>query len=83
MRLVVANTCTCDLPVDVLLMHEAVPVVAVKGLTDKDVQAFMELVVEVCERELDFTWDAVTRNVAVYGDRLVALDFGDPEREDW
>ena len=52
-------------------------------MTDKDVQAFMELVVEVCERELDFTWDAVTRNVAVYGDRLVALDFGDPEREDW
>ncbi len=83
-RPVIANTCTCNETVGVLLMPQASPLPErMSAAYSQRIDLFMERVSEVCVTELGVAWDAVRKNVARFGSRLVALDFGDPDREDW
>jgi hypothetical protein len=64
--------CTCNDPVDVVLMPEAERVC----LYSEEVAAFMDEVTEACVNEINRAWDCRLENVARYQGRLVALDFG-------
>ena len=83
-RPVVANRCTCHETVGVLMMPQASPLPErMSAVASQEIDRFMERVSEICVTELGVAWDAVRKNVARFGSRLVALDFGDPDREDW
>ena len=80
MRPVVENTCTCYQPVGVLFMPEAY---GIEGFDKKEIEQFMVKVAALCYSQFDRLWDMKEQNLASYNGHLVALDFGDPEREDW
>jgi len=80
MRPVVENVCTCHAPVAVLFMPEAQ---GIEGFGRKETERFMVKVAAICHTQLDRLWDMKLQNLASYSGHLVALDFGDPEREDW
>jgi hypothetical protein len=79
-RPVVANRCTCHEPVAVLCMPEAH---GIETFRETEIERFMVTVAAICQTQLARVWDMRVHNVASYRGRLVALDFGDPEREDW
>ena len=79
-RPVVENYCSCGHSQAVLLMPEAHPP---RGYTEPEIITFMDHVSDIYARLFEQTWDYTMRNVAMYQGHLVALDFGDPEREDW
>ena len=79
-RPVVENYCSCGHSQAVLLMPEAHPPI---GYKEAEILTFMDHVSDLYARLFDATWDYQKRNVAVFQGHLVALDFGNPEREDW
>jgi hypothetical protein len=79
-RPVVENTCTCHEPLGVLFMPEAQ---GIEGFGKKEIERFMVKVAAICYTQLGRLWDMKVQNLASYHGHLVALDFGDPEREDW
>ena len=72
--------CCCGIPLSVLLMPEADTAIweTYDVLT---IAEFLEEVGTSCFEELGHAWDAEERNLAIFEDHLVALDFGDPEAD--
>ena len=70
----------CGFSQSVLLMPEATRPI---GVDEQVLETFMQEMRIVCKRELGLDWATTPRNVGVYKRRLVALDFGTPEPEEW
>jgi hypothetical protein len=72
------SSCTCDLPVDVLLMPCAERICTDEEFADNDaLTQLSERVGHVCWQTGQYLWDEHAGNIAVYQGRSVALDFGD------
>ncbi len=78
-RRVVPNVCQCNWLHSVILMPHAQNV---KGFTLEQIDSFIETVADEAWKR-GILWEGDYRNVASFQGKLVALDFGDPEREDW
>jgi hypothetical protein len=77
-RPVVKDTCTCHEPVAVLFMPEAH---GIEAFSEREIERFMVTIAAICQTQLGRLWDMRVHNVASYRGLLVALDFGDPERD--
>jgi len=69
--------CTCDQPVDVLLMPRVERICTDDELDYSEVLILRERVRQLCWRVYRGMWDCHAGNLAVYQGRYVALDFGD------
>jgi hypothetical protein len=77
-RLSFDSSCTCHLPVDVLLMPRAERICTDEEYADTDeLVALAERVGQVCWHIGQYLWDEHAGNIAVYQGRYIALDFGD------
>lgn len=69
--------CTCDRPVDVLLMPRAERIGTDDELDHAEVVILRERVQRLCWSIAQGTWDCHAGNLAIYQGHYVALDFGD------
>jgi hypothetical protein len=77
-RLSFDSSCTCHLPVDVLLMPRAERICTDDECADNgEVAHLCERVGHVCWHMGQHLWDEHAGNIAVYQGCYVALDFGD------
>jgi hypothetical protein len=72
LRGIAPQICTCDLPVDVLLMPEAQTPLPRTG----EVFAFLDSILLVCREQFQYPWDAKVTNAGLFEGHFVALDFG-------
>ena len=69
--------CTCDQPVDVLLMPRVERICTDDEFDRAEVLILRERVKQLCWRIYRGMWDCHAGNLAIYQGRYVALDFGD------
>lgn len=73
--------CTCDRPVDVLLMPRVGRIGTDDELDHAEVVILRERVDRFCQYISGGTWDCHAGNLAVYQGHYVALDFGDTSNQ--
>jgi hypothetical protein len=71
-----AYTCTCQTPVDVLLMPRVECICTDDELSTPELSILLDRVSQVYQCRTHSFWDCHAGNVALYQGRYVALDFG-------